>query len=90
MFQPSILATRFSASTNSPFARYDHPEVRFPREEELRNGSFLTVMARVEEMLSQVTAKHPFLQDPPLFQFLFGWARLHECSKEGDELAVFL
>ena len=46
-------------------------------------------MARVEKMLSQVTAKHPFLQDPPLFQLLFRWARLHECTKEGDELAVF-
>ena len=72
-----------------PFASYDHPEIRFPTEEELKNGLLLTVMARVEKMLSQVTAEHPFLQDPPLFQFLFGWARLHECTKEGDELAVF-
>lgn len=46
-------------------------------------------MAGVEKMLSQVAAEHPFLQDPPLFQLLFRWARLHECTKEGDELAVF-
>lgn len=51
---------------------------------------FLTIMARVEQVLPQVTAKHPFLEDPPLFQFLFRWARLHECPQEGDELPVLL
>lgn len=41
-------------------------------------------------MLPQVTAEHPFLEDPPLFQFLFRWPRLHECPEEGDELPVLL
>lgn len=47
-------------------------------------------MAGVEQVLPQVTAKHPFLEDPPLFQFLFRWARLHECPEEGDEFPVLL
>ena len=48
----------------------------------------LTITTRVEKMLSQVTAKHPFLLRLPLLWFL--WAGLHQGTKEGDELAAFL
>ena len=62
------------------------------REEDLRNGLFLTITARVEKMLSQVTAKHPFLLllqlHLPLLRFL--WAGLHEGTKEAEELATLL
>ena len=72
-----------------PFARYDLPFIfRCPTEEDLRNGLSLTIATRVEKMLSQVTAKHPFLLHLPLFRFL--WAGLHQGTKEGDELAAFL
>lgn len=50
--------------------------------------SMFTFKPRVQEVLAQVTAKHPLLQDAPLLQLLLGWARLHECSQEGNELAV--
>ena len=39
-------------------------------------------------MLSQVTAKHPFLLHLPLGRFL--WAGLHQGTKEGEDLAAFL
>ena len=62
------------------------------REEALRNGLLLTITARVEKMLSQVTAKHPFLLllllHLPLLRFL--WAGLHEGTKEAEELATLL
>ncbi len=81
----------FSTGTNLPLARYDPSFIfTFPAEEELSIELLLTILAGVEQMLSQVTAKHPFLEDPPLFQFLFGWSGLHEGTKEGDELAVLL
>ena len=42
------------------------------------------------EVLSQVAAEHPLLQDPPLAQLLGGGPRLHEGPQEGHQLAVLL
>lgn len=56
---------------------------------ELKDFRF-TFKPRVEEVLPQVTAKHSLLQDAPLLQLLFRWARLHECSQESNELTVLL
>ena len=81
----------FSTAINLPLARHDLPFIfTCPTEEALRNGLFLTVTARVEKMLSQVTAKHPFLllRHLPLLRFL--WAGLREGTKEADELAALL
>lgn len=50
----------------------------------------LTIVARVEEVLSQVTAKHPLPEDSPLLQLLLGRPGLHEGAQERDQLPVLL
>lgn len=47
-------------------------------------------MSRVEEVLSQVAAKNPLLQDAPLLQLLFAGSGFHEGSQETHQLAVLL
>ena len=49
-----------------------------------------TVMTRVQQVLSQVTAEDPLPEDAPLLQLLLGGPRLHEGAEEGDQLAVLL
>lgn len=45
-------------------------------------------MSRVEEVFSQVTAKHPLPEDASLLQLLLGGPGLHEGAQEGDQLPV--
>lgn len=50
----------------------------------------LTIMSRVEEVLSQVAAEHPLPEDASLLQLLLGGPGLHEGAQEGDQLPVLL
>lgn len=50
----------------------------------------LTIVARVEEVLPKVTAKHPLPEDAPLLQLLLGGPGLHEGAQERDQLPVLL
>lgn len=47
-------------------------------------------MAGVEEVFSQVTAKHPLSEDPSLLQLLLRGPGLHEGAQECDQLPVLL
>jgi len=50
----------------------------------------LTIMARVKQMFSKVTAEHSLFQDTSLFQLLLGGTRLHEGAQKCDQLAMLL
>ena len=41
-------------------------------------------------MFTEVAAKHPFPEYPPLLQLLFGWSGFDESLQKPQHLAVFL
>lgn len=52
-------------------------------------GLGLTVLARVAEVLSQVTAEHPLPQDAPLSQPLPRRAGAHEGAQQASQLPTW-
>ena len=52
-------------------------------------GPGLTILARVAEVLSKVTAEHPLPQDAPLPQPLPGRAGVHEGAEEAGQLPTW-